>query len=136
MGGRQIRIEAHDLPGRECGPSPDKPDGYHDIHVGVQHKRDREQLLGLTPGDASSATWTVEVPGPYISGRPNDQFVYLSWVARDAADRPFEMFRRAKLMLDAMPEGERVFARIGMTDPKGNPTCAALRPPRVEWSAE
>jgi hypothetical protein len=132
----EIRIEAHTFPGLDCGPSPDKPNGYHNIHVGVQHKRRRDEWLGLTRGDAHAATWTVEHPGPYISGRPNERFVYLSWVARDDDRAQFEMFRRAKLMLDAAPDAERVVARISMTDAKGHPTCAALRPPLVEWSAE
>jgi hypothetical protein len=25
--------------------------------------------------------------------------------------------------------------RLGLTDPKGNPRCAAVRPPVIEWSA-
>jgi len=25
--------------------------------------------------------------------------------------------------------------RLGLTDPKGNPTCAAVRPPLIEWTA-
>jgi hypothetical protein len=26
--------------------------------------------------------------------------------------------------------------RLGLTDAKGNPLCAAVRPPVIEWSAE
>jgi Family of unknown function (DUF5990) len=25
--------------------------------------------------------------------------------------------------------------RVGLTDPKGNPVCASVRPPLIEWSA-
>ena len=53
------------------------------------------------------------------------------------------MFRRAKLMLDAVPPdvlraAERsgsLVARLGLTDAKGGPLCAAVRPPVVTWSA-
>jgi hypothetical protein len=55
----------------------------------------------------------------------------------------FTMFRRAKLCLDAVPddvqalaiERRRLVGRLGLTDDKGGPLCAAVRPPRIEWSA-
>ena len=55
----------------------------------------------------------------------------------------FVMFRRAKLHLDAIPAqvledavvGGVLVARLGLTDAKGQPLCAAVRPPLVEWSA-
>jgi hypothetical protein len=45
----------------------------------------------------------------------------------------FEMFRRAKIMFDGIPAevmtaahvSGLVIGRLGLTDPKGNPTCAA-----------
>ena len=53
------------------------------------------------------------------------------------------MFRRAKLMLDGVPpdvlrravETGTLNGRIGLTDEKGNPSCAAMRPPLIEWTA-
>jgi hypothetical protein len=53
------------------------------------------------------------------------------------------MFRRAKLMIDAVPSGvldraERMgvhVGRLGLTDSKGKPLCASVRPPVIEWSA-
>jgi hypothetical protein len=53
------------------------------------------------------------------------------------------MFRRAKLQLDAVPpailetavERGPLLARLGLTDVKGNPLCAAARPPLIDWSA-
>jgi hypothetical protein len=99
----QIRIEASDLPGNSCGPSPDCPGGYHNIHVGV---------------------------------------LYLSWGTVDNA-KSFTLFRRAKLWLDAIPptvingalDLGLLVGRLGLTDRKGNPLCAAVRPPVIEWSA-
>jgi hypothetical protein len=153
----QIRIEGTDLPGRSCGPSPDVPGGYHNIHVGVQRRGKPAELLGLTPGDAPAATWTIEcqlsraanpsgraadVKGRYIQGPPGGRFIYLNWVTVDDAGN-FRLFRRAKLWLDGVPpavldEAARtglLVGRLGLTDPKGNPTCSAGRPPTIEWSA-
>lgn len=147
-----IRIEASGLPGRECGRAPGFP-GYSNIHVGVQRRERREELLGMTPGDARSATWVLEASatrkesgwdlrGPYVHGGPGRRFIYLSWGTVDEAGT-FSMFRRAKLWLDVIPpealEGAMasgvLLARLGLTDAKGQPLCAAVRPPLVEWSA-
>lgn len=153
----QIRIEGTDLPGRSCGPSADAPDGYRNIHVGVQRRGKRDELLGLIPGDAPAATWTIEcqlsgdtdpnglaadVKGPYIQGPPGGRFIYLNWVTVDDAGT-VRLFRRAKLWLDGVPpavlnEAGRtglLIGRLALTDSKGNPTCSAGRPPTIQWSA-
>jgi len=138
------------LPGLSCGPSPDVPDGYKNIHVGVQRRAKPEELLQLVPGDSTSARWELEseikgddVKGPYIQGRPGERFIYLSWgVVGD--DGSFTMFRRAKLMLadvprevlrDAVKSG-RLTARLNLTDSKGNPLCARVKAPAIAWSAD
>jgi hypothetical protein len=149
----QIRIEASDLPGISCGPSPDVPGAYDNVHVGVQRRNQRGELLGLVPGDASSAVWTldcnavalstgVDLKGPHIQGPPGGRFIYLSWGSVDAAGG-FTLFRRAKLWLDAIPpivvdsavDSGVLVGRLGLTDRKGNPLCATVRPPMIEWSA-
>ena len=149
----RIRIEASDLPGRSCGPSPDAPGGYHNVHVGIQRRGRPDDLLGLVPGDAPAASWTLECvavrssaridfAGPYVQGPPGARFIYLSWGTVDDAGT-FRLFRRAKLWLDAIPrdvldaalERGALLGRLGLTDPKGNPLCAAVRPPTIEWSA-
>ncbi len=46
-------------------------------------------------------------------------------------------------MFDGIPSEAMVAAqasglligRLGLTDHKGNPTCAAVRPPLIEWTA-
>ena len=145
-----IRIEAHDLPGRSCGPSPERPAGHHGIEVGVQRKNRPGELMGRVSADVESVTWEVEATpvspdtadfrGPYVSGPPGGRFIYLSW---GVVEEPgsFEMFRRAKIMLDGIPADVLEMAqatgvltgRLNLTDPKGNPTCAAVRPPLIEW---
>lgn len=144
----RIHIDAVDLPGRACGPGDDIP-SYTNIHVAVQRRDRPAELLDPQPGDAASASWTLEctvtgtdVKGPYVQGRPGQRFVYLSWGSVDGSGA-FSMFRRAKLMLDAVPvdvleaavrEGLLV-GRLGLTDGHGRPLCARVVPPRIGWSA-
>ncbi|MGW1814378.1 DUF5990 family protein [Streptomyces sp. NPDC002125] len=148
----QIHIEATELPGRTCGPDTDFA-GFENIHVGVQRKDRPGELLGLHPGDAARAGWTldctaaptaegVEVSGPYIQNRLGGRFVYLSWGTVDGSGT-FTMFRRAKLMLsDIAPEVLEAAARTGhltarlrLTDGRGGPRCGRVRPPDIAWSA-
>ncbi|MFJ9887789.1 DUF5990 family protein [Streptomyces sp. NPDC091287] len=148
----QIHIEASALPGRSCGPDSDFP-GYANIHVGVQRKDRPGELLGPHPGDAPSASWVldctatatadgVEVSGPYVQNRLGGRFVYLSWGTVDDAG-VFTMFRRAKLMFDdidpdvleAAARSGHLTGRLGLTDAKGQPLCARVRPPQIVWSA-
>jgi hypothetical protein len=148
----QIRIEGRDLPGRQCAGSGDFP-GYENVHVGVQRRNRRDELLDLHAGDERSAEWTFEatvvagstgpdVRGPYIQGRPGERFIYLSWGTVDPG-KTFTLFRRAKLFLAdidpdiiaAAVQSGRLVARLGLTDAKGHPVCARVRPPAVQWSA-
>ena len=150
----RIRIEGVDLPGSACGPSPDRPEGHFNIHVGVQRRGKPAELLGVVPGDSPEVNWTldatvtpvpaggVDLKGPYIQGPPGGRFIYLNWGTVDAPGT-FTMFRRAKLRLDAVsPEVLRsaedqgfLVARVILTDNKGNPTCASVGPSFIEWSA-
>lgn len=146
----QLRIEAHTLPGRACGPGPDFP-GVSGIEVAVQRKDRPAELLDPQPGDAASATWTLpctftpegELRGPYVQNRLGGRFVYLSWTGLQPQEKAPRMFRRAKLMLadvpptvlaDACRRGALV-GRLGLTDTKGNPVCGRVVPPAIEWSA-
>jgi hypothetical protein len=120
--------------------------------VGVQRKNKPDELTGQVSADVESVTWeleatpvpsaTVDFRGPYISGPPGGRFVYLAWGVVEGPGS-FEMFRRAKIMFDGIPaetmtaaqESGVLVGRLGLTDPKGNPTCAAVRPPLIEWTA-
>jgi len=142
----QIRIIGTQLPGRECVGGDNFP-GYSNVHVGVQRKNRRDELLDLHPGDAASAEWTLEcsvdgtdVRGPHIQGRPGERFIYLSWGSVDDDGR-FNLFRRAKLMLADVPPDVLAAAAasgtlegtLGLTDAKGHPLCARLKPPGIHW---
>ncbi len=149
----QIRIEGSDLPGRQCAGSADFP-GYANVHVGIQRRNRRDELLDLQAGDAPAAVWSFDatvsvgpsgpdVRGPYIQGGPGRRFIYLSWGTVET-DATFILFRRAKLFLaDVEPDiiaaaerSGRLLARLRLTDAKGHPVCAWLKPPAVQWSAE
>jgi hypothetical protein len=56
----RVTIRGHDLPGLTCGPSPQKPGGHHNIHVGVQRRGKPDELLDLQRGDASSVEWSFD----------------------------------------------------------------------------
>ncbi|WP_328535418.1 DUF5990 family protein [Streptomyces sp. NBC_00344] len=148
----QIRIEASALPGR-TNRAADFADAV-DIHVGVQARNKPDEVIALHAGDSASAVWTLEctavpastgttITGPYVQNGLGGRFVYLSWVTLDDSGRPV-MFRRAKLMLDAVePEvleaavrSGRLTARLRLTDPQGRPVCASVRPPLITWTAE
>ncbi|HEV7205625.1 MAG TPA: DUF5990 family protein [Jatrophihabitans sp.] len=146
----RIRTEGEDLPGRRCGPSPERPSGHDNIQVGVQRRNDPHQWLDLQPGDAATVAWEFEATaierdgridglGPWIQGGPGTRFVYLSWgTVGDSGG--FEMFRRAKLLiadiddatLRAAARSGVLVGRLGLTDAKGNPSCARQRD--VRWS--
>jgi hypothetical protein len=143
----RIRIVGTDLPGRDCPPGHNFP-GYSNVHVGMQTKRRPPELLDLQPGDADEVNWTIDcevngsdIRGPYIQGRPGERFIYLNWGSVDG-DGQMEMFRRAKLMLADVPQAVLgkaatkgvLVGRLRLSDAKGEPLCAAVRPPAIEWS--
>jgi hypothetical protein len=55
----------------------------------------------------------------------------------------FTLFRRAKVWLEGIPPETiaqavslgMLVGRLGLTDRKGHPLCAAVRPPFSDWSA-
>jgi hypothetical protein len=148
----QIRIEASDLPGR-AHTAAGLTDA-DDIHVGIQARNKPEEVVDLYAGNSLSATWTLDcaadtssgevvLTGPYIQDRLGGRFIYLSWVTVDDSGRPV-MFRRAKLMLGAVPPAVldaavgagRLTGRLRLTGAQGQPLSGSVRPPLIAWSAE
>ncbi len=141
-------IIGSDLPGRSfC-----RPDGtpLGDVRVGVQLRRDPS---GLVRGDADEARWEVDIDvvdvegsfdfrGPVVQGKRGERFIYLTW-GNISPDGAFEMFRRAKLMLNRVEPDlirsatlhGRLEARLGLTGDDGGPRCARVDPPAISWSA-
>jgi hypothetical protein len=85
----------------------------------------------------------IDFRGPHVQGKRGDRFFYLSWeTVNDNGD--FEMFRRTKLMLAAVPAdvlraanetGMVLVGELGLTAADGSPVCAAVRPPKIIWTA-
>ena len=130
----RLVIEGTNLPGRTCG-------SYRDIHVGLQLRREPVELVAA---DAAEARWEVDVEvverdgerdfrGPAVQGKRGERFVYLTW--GEVRDGTFSMFRRAKLMLNDVPDTavQAVLAQVDLTDECGMPRCARLMAPALEW---
>jgi hypothetical protein len=159
-----VAIEASDLPGRRCGPSPEGG-SYENIHVGLCDRSwkgtpvvrpDRPWgVTGLVAGDAAHASWELDIAvkhvdgsldftGRAVRGKRGDRHIGLAWGEMPDAET-FVLFRGAKLRLDAIEAavvqaaarpGKRLVGRLGLTDAKGHPRCASVRPPEIVWTAE
>jgi hypothetical protein len=133
-----LRVRGVDPPGLTCGPSPDQPDGYRNVHAGLQRQ---QEVVSRTPGDqafVADVELTVRgarLGGPYVHGRGGDRFLYLSWGEVDRGE--FKMFRRAKIRLEHLDpseiDGRTLEVTIELTDELGHPTCASVRPPAAQW---
>ena len=143
-----VEIVGKNPPGRRCGPTPDG--SYNEnVHVGIGIGR---RPHGLVPGDAKRPAWLVEVRVPaiddgidfrgrFVHGGRGDRFLYLNW-GTVSGDGDFNLFRRAKVSLSevdpdlvdsASSADLPLVATVNLTDEKGNPTCARLRPPNITW---
>jgi Family of unknown function (DUF5990) len=143
MAATQLRIIGRRLPGSSWS-------GRSGIHVGVQ--RDQE-VVGLVNGDAMDAVFDIDLDivegpdgepdfrGPYVYGRRRERFVYLSW-GEVGEDGSFAMFRRLKLHLaplveqsarDSVLAAKCIMAVLELTDTRGRPLAASVRPPWVTW---
>ena len=125
---------------------------FQNVHVGLQRKT---EVVDRFPGDSPNISWTVEVEtkssigggidfrGPCVHGKPGERFIYVSW-GDVAPGGDFAMFRRAKVMLNAIDPrllqmasaGGTLSGRFELTDtgPRPGPASAALRPPKIEWT--
>jgi Family of unknown function (DUF5990) len=140
-------ITGINLPGRVfCRPDGSSMDN---VHVGVQIRRDPAHLV---PADESETLWEVDIEvvrkdgaldfrGPAVQGKRGDRFLYLTWGNVGPGNR-FEMFRRAKLMLDRVDpdliesaiEVGVLGAVVDLTGDDGGPRCARVDPPAIVWS--
>jgi Family of unknown function (DUF5990)/Domain of unknown function (DUF5655) len=162
VGSLTVVIEGYELPGRTCHPDDGGPHGC--VYVALcGRSKDREaldipgrpvQAIEPVPGDAPSARWEAPVTvrrgdtgydftGPYVRGDRTDRNIGLAW-GDVLDDGTLRLFRGAKLRLadvdpalieDALRPGRRLIARVRLTDERGNPICARLRPPYIEWLA-
>jgi hypothetical protein len=164
IGTLAVLIDGFDLPGLTCSPGPEGP--HLSVHVALTGHdpgrpfldipgRDGARALEPVPGDAPSARWEVTVTvrrdddgldfgGPFVRGVRNDRHLGLVW-GDVPGDGTLRLFRGVKMRLveadpaiveAALRPGQRLVARIRLTDAKGNPICASVHPPYLTWSAE
>lgn len=143
----QLTITGVNLPGRTfCRPDGSMMDN---VHVGVQVRNDPAHMVRADAGEASwvldidvvGSSDSVDFRGPAVQGKRGERFVYLFWGNLEAGH--FEMFRRAKLMLnrvdaDVMASAVQsggLAATVDLTDARGGPRCARVDPPAVRWFA-
>ena len=134
-----VIVRGTDPPGRTFA-------SYADVAVAVQIGRDP---VDPVPGDTASPEWRLTVRrvdgdfrGPAVHGKRGERFLYLTWGDRSGGG--FEMFRRAKLMLDRVDpalvdqaaQGRALVASVRLSDDHGCPRCARVEPPAVVWSVE
>ncbi len=144
----RITICGANLPGRSWCSTDHR---YENVHVAVQ---EGAVPVGLVAADAASARWDLEVTvsttegghldfkGPCVHGKRGQRFLYLTW-GDVAIDGSFHMFRRAKLVLDAVDpnlvraaeaQDRPLVAQVHLTDHGGGPRCARVDPPALTWS--
>ena len=161
-----VVVEGTDLPGRRCHPNPEGYGyenihvGLCDRACKAPPVVEPHRPWGvreLVPGDAPQARWEFEIVvrdgvghgavdfgGPLVRGKRGDRHIGLAW-GEVPGDGTFRLSRGAKLRLEAIAAdvldratrpGYGLVARLGLTDAKGNPRCASVRPPHIVWSAE
>ena len=138
-----IRLHCIDFPGRDF-------DGKADIKVGPQKG---ELVVDDVFGDAKQADFLFDLRvernpktgkptflGPYAHGKQDERFLYLCWGLRSGSH--FQMFRRAKIHLShldwatvetAARTKRPIEAKLKLTDKKGGPLCASVKPEHIEW---
>lgn len=145
----RIVIVGSDLPGRSFCRDDGSP--LDNVHVGPQIRSEPAELVA---GDAGSARWELDVDlrvgdeggldfrGPAVHGKRGERFLYLTW-GNVGDDGAFEMFRRAKLMLNRVDPAlvrtadttdRPLIGSIRLRDGRGEPRCARVDAPDLRWS--
>ncbi len=143
MAAAHLRIIGRRLPGSSWS-------GRKGIHVGVERG---DQVVGLVNGDCADAVFDIDLDvvvgpdgdpdfgGPFVQGVRRERFVYLTW-GEVSDDGRFTMFRRLRLHLAPLAEqvpaerilsADRIMAVLELTDTRGRPLAASVRPPWVTW---
>lgn len=161
----RMAIEGVELPGARCNPDAGGH-VYVNVHAGLTTSVPptggprvvpvgRRHVVDIVRGDAPSARWDfnvtlrrsddqIDIVGENVGGPRGRRTVGLSWgeVTEDGA---FVLFRGLGLRFadidpalidEAARTGARLVAHLRLTDARGNPRCASVRPPDVTWLLE
>jgi hypothetical protein len=143
-----IKVICTDLPGTEFHDE-EKGLHYSNVHLGIQRG---EEVIDIVPGDSKTAEFApvfkvaprdelTNFTGPFAKGTKTERFFYLNW---GVLVRPgiIHGFRRAKIHLShlkwadverAAKANKPITVRLSLTDAKGWPLCASVKPPYVRW---
>lgn len=144
-----VEIRGKNPPGRRCAPAPGHGP-YEAISVGLGR---HQEPVGLVAGDTPNPRWRIEVRvvrtpagldyrGPQVEGKRGGRHIYINWLNREP-DGELRMFRRGKIALDGLDpdlveRAERTGAILGctvdLTNERGHPTTALMRPPQLDWT--
>ncbi len=137
-----IQLHCSNFPGRVVADC-------QNVYVGVQRG---DEIIFEVPGDTSSHNFelTVQVGenkdgspnflGSFVHGPVGGRFLYLVWFDKNGAVRM--RFCRAKINLQhlgwpeieaAILNQEPIKAQVFLTDKKGGPACATLKPENINW---
>ncbi|MEJ5223255.1 MAG: DUF5990 family protein [Anaerolineales bacterium] len=133
----------------ECVELPDyRILEYNDLRLGIQEKKEVKQDVACSVRqarfmfalDVEIEGESVRFRGPVVQGTPGDQFVYLVWGKRDG--EMWTTIRRLKVPLSnigveritrAIETNQPLAMRIVMTNSRGEPISASLKPNQFEW---
>lgn len=141
----EVRIEI------TCTESPGlQAHGFSHVHLGIQQD---QTTVELQPADRSEITfrpvlrvrWNADGSpnflGPFSQGPKSGRFIYLVW-ADAPGSRPKHFFGRIKLLLQhisredierAVKHGNVIRVKFRLTDGKGKPVFASVKPGWAEW---
>ena len=105
-----------------------------------------KRLADPVPADVDDAVLTAPITvkigddgepdfaGPVVHGKRGARFLYLVWAS---ASDPATAIRRAKLPLTGLAANDlasdRLMGRLRLTDGRGEPVCATVKPPLFRW---
>ena len=146
--GREVEfeVECYDFPCAALSP-------YAHLRLGIQERDEVRQDVACTPcpADGTRFRFSLEavvdpasgglvLRGGFAHGPRDARFIYLCWGAW--GEGGWQHYRRAKVPLNvldaaaierAMSSGRPIRARIRMSDARGEPVAATLKPEQVQW---
>lgn len=138
-----VEIVCTKLPGEDWA-------GGRPLHLGIQ--KDQEMMEHASAGSKQvvfrpvlrvrrHADGSPSFLGPFAQGPRNERFIYLVWAIVENGV-PQRMVGRIKLHLNHLPWASvekaaagklPIRATLSLTDGKGKPVMASVRPPAAQW---
>jgi Family of unknown function (DUF5990) len=136
-----IEIVCTELPGA----------GHHALHLGIQ--RDKE-IIEAASADSNRIVFkptlrarrngdgSVNFLGPFAQGPKTERFIYLNWASTNGKELT-AMVGRIKLHLNhinwaavekAAKRNKPIRVELALTNAKGNPVMASVRPDVAKWT--